>query len=266
MSASAADSRSAQLVLNIYVGLFVLYLFLPLAVMSAAAFNSYDYPSVTQWRGFTLEWFVALAHDQRLLQGLVNSVLVALGVIVVSIPAGLSGALILTRLGQRSGTMLYSVLVSPVLTPGIILGISSLIFWRQFGVAGGLFVAVMAQSSFIASYAMLLFLARLQRQDRTLEEAALDLGASHTMVFRRITLPFLAPTCFTAAVVAFLQSFENYNTTVFAIGGEWTLVTEIASRMRFGLSPVINVVGVIFVVVTLLAATSYVVLRGKPKR
>ena len=67
-------------------------------------------------------------------------------------------------------------------------------------------------------------------------------------------------------MVAFLQSFENYNTTVFAIGGEWTLVTEIASRLRFGLSPVINVVGVIFVVLTLLAATTYVVLKGKPKR
>ncbi|WP_371345838.1 ABC transporter permease [Ancylobacter sp. IITR112] len=262
---AATESAGARLVLNIYIGLFVLYLFLPLAVMSAAAFNSFDYPSVTQWHGFTLKWFVALAHDQRLLQGLVNSVLVALGVIAVSIPAGLAGALILTRLGQRSGTVLYSVLVSPVLTPGIILGISSLIFWREFGVPGGLFVAVMAQSSFIASYAMLLFLARLQRQDRTLEEAALDLGASHTLVFRRITLPFLAPTCFTAAVVAFLQSFENYNTTVFAIGGEWTLVTEIASRLRFGLSPVINVVGVIFVGLTLIAAVAYVALKKRPQ-
>lgn len=262
---AATESPAARLVLNLYIGLFVLYLFLPLAVMSAAAFNAFDYPSVTQWQGFTFKWFVALVHDQRLLQGLVNSVLVALGVIAVSIPAGLSGALILTRLGQRSGTVLYSVLVSPVLTPGIILGISSLIFWREFGVPGGLFVAVMAQSSFIASYAMLLFLARLQRQDRTLEEAALDLGASHTLVFRRITLPFLAPTCFTAAVVAFLQSFENYNTTVFAIGGEWTLVTEIASRLRFGLSPVINVVGVIFVALTLVAAIAYVLLKGKPK-
>jgi len=263
MSAASTDSRASQFVLNVYTALFVLYLFLPLLVMSAAAFNSYPYPSVTQWRGFTLDWFVALTKDQRLLQGLVNSILVALGVIAVSIPAGLCGALILTRLSQRSGTFLYSILVSPVLTPGIILGISSLIFWREFGVPGGLFVAVMAQSSFIASYAMLLFLARLQRQDRTLEEAALDLGASHFMVFRRITLPFLAPTAFTAAVVAFLQSFENYNTTVFAIGGEWTLVTEIASRMRFGLSPVINVVGVIFVVLTLLAATAYVLLKGR---
>ena len=76
-------------------------------------------------------------------------------------------------------------------------------------------------------------------------------------MFRRITLPFLYPTLATAAVIAFLQSIENYNTTVFAIGGDWTLVTEIGSRFRFGLSPVINVIGVIFVVLTVVAASLY---------
>jgi spermidine/putrescine transport system permease protein len=123
-----------------------------------------------------------------------------------------------------------------------------------------------AQSTFIAAYSMLLFMARLQRQDRTLEEAALDLGASPWLVLRRITLPFLAPTLFTAAVLAFLQSFENYNTTVFSIGGNYTLVTEIGSRFRFGLSPVINVIGFIFVVVTVIAATLYVLLRRREQR
>ena len=95
----------------------------------------------------------------------------------------------------------------------------------------------MAQATFIASYAMLMFMARLQRQDVTLEEAAMDLGATHARAFRRITIPFLKPTILTASVIAFLQSFENYNTTIFAIGGSHTLVTEIGSRMRFGLSP-----------------------------
>ena len=113
---------------------------------------------------------------------------------------------------------------------------------------------------------MLMFMARLQRQDRMLEEAALDLGASTFMVFRRITLPFLAPTIFTAAVIAFLQSIENYNTTVFAIGGNWTLVTEIGSRFRFGLSPVINVIGVIFVAITIVAASAYTLLRQREAR
>ena len=259
-------NQKSQLVLNIYLVVFFAYLFLPLLVMSAAAFNSYQYPSVTQWRGFTLDWFVELAHDNRILIGLWHSIVIGLGVILVSIPLGLSGAFILTRLESRWNGLLYGVMVSPILVPGIILGISTLIFWGEFRVPGGLFTAMMAQATFIASYCMLMFMARLQRQDRVLEEAALDLGASNTLVFRRITLPFLMPTVFTAAVISFLQSIENYNTTVFAIGADWTLVTEIGSRFRFGLSPVINVIGVIFVVVTVVAATAYVFYRQREQQ
>lgn len=258
--------RWSDVILNLYIILFFVYLFAPLLVMSLAAFNAYDYPSVTQWRGWTLKWFAALAEDQRILQGLVNSVIVACGVIAVALPLGLAGAFVLTRFESRFNGALYAVLVSPMLTPGIILGISTLIFWGRFGVPAGLYVTVLAQGTFIASYAMLMFMARLQRQDRTLEEAALDLGASNLFTFRRITLPFLAPTIFTAAVIAFLQSFENYNTTVFAIGGDWTLVTEIGSRFRFGLSPVINVIGVIFVILTVIAACLYVLIRHREQQ
>jgi spermidine/putrescine transport system permease protein len=106
-------------------------------------------------------------------------------------------------------------MVSPLLTPGIIIGISTVILWRNFGTTAGLFTAILAQSAFIASYAMLMFMARLQRQDHTLEEAALDLGATRARAFRRITLPFLKPTIVTAAVIAFLQSGVSTRT----IGG-----------------------------------------------
>lgn len=256
----------SSVVLKVYIGVFFVYLFAPLLVMSLAAFNAYEYPSVTQWRGWTLKWFGALAHDDRILQGVVNSLIVAVGVVALAIPLGLAGAFILTRLQSRWNGLLYAVLVSPLLTPGIILGISTLIFWRQFDVPGGLFLTVMAQATFISAYSMLMFMARLQRQDRQLEEAALDLGASNFMVFRRIILPFLMPTIATAAVISFLQSIENYNTTVFAIGGNWTLVTEIGSRFRFGLSPVINVIGVIFVVFTVIAAAVYVAQRERERR
>jgi len=256
-------SRAANLVLNAYLVVFFAYLFAPLLVMALAAFNAYPYPSVTQWQGFTLEWFRVLAADTRMIRGLLNSIAVGTAVIVLALPLGLAGALILSRLQSRWNNLLYGVMVSPILTPGIILGISTLVLWRNVGVGGGLFLATIAQATFIASYAMLLFMARLQRQDRSLEEAAFDLGASNLMVFRRITLPFLAPTIFTAAVIAFLQSIENYNTTVFSIGGDWTLVTEIGSRFRFGLTPALNVIGVIFMVVTVLAAVVYVGLRRR---
>lgn len=256
-------SRLADALLSGYMALFLVYLFAPLAVMSLAAFNAYPYPSVTQWRGFTLEWFSALVHDARILQGLLNSFMVAAGVVALSIPLGLAGALVLTRLSSRFSGLIYGALVSPVLTPGIIIAISTLVFWRPLGVGGGLVLAAIAQSTFIASYAMLMFMARLQRQDRSLEEAALDLGASPLFVFRRITLPFLMPSIGAATLIAVLQSIENYNTTVFTIGSEWTLVTEIGARFRFGLTPVINVIGVIFVVITVVTALGWSALKRR---
>lgn len=258
-------TRTSRIILNVYLALFFAYLFLPLIVMSAAAFNSYPYPSVTEWRGFTLDWFTALSEDSRILTGLWHSVVIGLGVICLSLPIGLSGALLLTRIRSRWNGLLYGVLVSPILVPGILLGISTLIFWGSLDVPAGLMTAILSQSTFISSYAMLMFLARLQRQDHALEEVALDLGASNLLVFRRITLPFLRPTILTAIVIAFLQSIENYNTTVFAIGADWTLVTEIGARFRFGLSPVINVIGVIFIVITVTAASLYVLFRNREK-
>lgn len=251
--------------LNAYLALFFFYLFMPLIVMSLAAFNAYSHPSVTQWQGWTLRWFTVLVADERMWQGVLHSLVIGAGVVVVSLPLGLAGALLLTRLESRWNGLLYGIMVSPILTPGIILGISTLVFWGNLGVGAGKFTVVLAQATFIAAYAMLMLMARLQRQDRTLEEAALDLGASHLLLFRRVTLPFLAPTLATAAVVGFLQSIENYNTTVFAIGGDWTLVTEIGARFRFGLSPVINVIGVIFVAVTVVVATLYVLARRRER-
>lgn len=265
--ADAAERRGrnwADAILNGYLVLFFAYMFLPLGFMVAAAFNASPTPSVTDWQGFTLQWFAELPNDKRFVQGLLHSLLIAAGVIAFSIPLGLSGAFILTRMQSRSTTLLYTILASPVLLPGIVLGATTMIFWRDyFGVQAGLFTTTVAQTSFIASFCMLLFMARLQRQDRVLEEAALDLGASPFMVFRRITLPFLAPTIATAAVVSFLQSIENYNTTFFAIGSSWTLVTEIGSRMRFGLSPMINAIGVIFVVITIVVAVTHTLMTRK---
>ena len=257
--------QGSRIVFNVYMVIFFAYMFLPLILMVAAGFNDFSTPSVTVWRGFTLKWFAVLAEDSRMWSGLVNSLIIAVAVIAVSLPLGLAGAFLITRLESRYKGLLYGVMVSPLLTPGIILGISTLIFWRETGVSGGLFTASVAQTTYISSYAMLMFMARLERQDITLEEAAMDLGASHIQVFRRITVPFLKPTILTAAVIAFLQSFENYNTTIFSIGASHTLVTEIGSRMRFGLTPVVNVIGIIFVAVTILCATTYVIFREREK-
>lgn len=253
-----------ELLLNGYLLLFFGWMFLPLILMVLAAFNANPTPSATDWQGLTVEWFIKLPQDKRFMQGLGHSLLIAAGVIAFTIPMGLAGALVLSRLQSRANTLLYTFLVSPVLTPGIVLGATTMIFWRDvFGIDAGLFTTIMAQTAFIAAYCMLMFMARLQRQDRLLEEAALDLGASPFFVFRRVTLPFLMPTILTAAFISFLQSIENYNTTFFAIGGSWTLVTEIGSRMRFGLSPMINAIGVIFVAITVVVAVAHAVMTRR---
>lgn len=252
-------------VLRLYMAVFFAYMFLPLGVMVAAGVNDYSPPSITVWRGFTLRWFSEFWADARMWSGLVNSLAIAAAVVALALPMGLAGALLLTQLGRRTAGLVYTVMVSPLLTPGIIIGISTVIFWRNLNVTAGLFTAILAQSAFIASYAMLMFMARLQRQDTTLEEAALDLGATRARAFRRITVPFLKPTIVTAAVIAFLQSFENYNTTIFSIGGNHTLVTEIGARMRFGISPIVNAIGILFIIVTVICAIAWAALRQRER-
>ena len=240
-----------------YLILFFAYMFLPLTFMVIAAFNTPGIPQAVPFEGFTLAWFGRLFSNEPLWSAVLNSIVIGVGVICLALSLGLAGALLLTRLHTQARTFIYGVLVSPLLTPGIILGISTLVFWNNMGVGGGLFLATLAQGTFISAYCMLLFMARLQRFDHDLEEAALDLGASHQQVFWKITVPFLKPTILTGAVIAFLQSFENFNTTVFAIGTDTTMTIQLASMARLSLTPEVNALAVIFIGLTIVIAVLY---------
>ncbi|HTN98740.1 MAG TPA: ABC transporter permease [Nordella sp.] len=242
---------------NIYLALFFAYMFLPLLFMSAGAFNTASNPSVYPWQGTSLKWFEALLQDEQMGKAILNSVIISLGTVAVSVPMGLAGALFLTHLNDKARSGAYALLVSPILIPGTILGISTLILWDRMGVRGGLVLSVIGQTTYIASYCMLLILARLQRLDQSLAEAALDLGAPRIAVFFEIVLPFLKPALLTAAVLAFLQAFESYNTALFTIGNKTTFTIFVAARVRLGLTPVINAVGVIMIAATVLFAVLY---------
>lgn len=238
-----------------YLALFFAYLFLPLVFMAVVAFNTSSLPQVSPWEGFTLRWFGELFQDDQMWAALTNSLIVGTAVVVISVPIGLAAGLLLTRLHFRARDGLYALMVSPILTPGIILGISTFLFWdRWFQISGGLWTAIMGQSTFISAYCMLLIMARAQRFDTTQEEAAFDLGASHRQVFWKITLPFLRPALLSAGVLAFMQSFENYNTTLFAIGFEQTLPIYIGTKLRVFISPAMNALAVIFIVLTVFGA------------
>jgi len=245
-------------IMRVYLVVFFAYLFLPLVIMSAATFNASRFPTVLPWQGTTLKWFGVLMDDRLMWDALWNSLMVGVGVVAVALPTGVAAALLLTNLHARARNVVYALMVSPLLTPGVIIGISTLIFWdRAFGMPGGILLTVLAQSTFISGYVMLMVLARMQRFDPRLEEAALDLGATHLQVFRRITLPFLRPSLLAAAVIAFLQSFENYNTTLFVKGLDTTLPVFIASQVRTGLTPAVNALGLILIGITIAGAVVY---------
>ncbi|BDX04308.1 MAG: ABC transporter permease [Marinomonas sp.] len=246
-----------------YIGVFFIYLFTPLIIMGLATFNDSRFPTVSPWKGATLKWFEALAQDGAMWTALWTSVLVAAGVLVVAVPIGICCALFLSTVQGRGKTFLYSLMMSPLLTPGVIVGISTLIFWKGLSVSGGVFLTVVAQTTFIAAYVMLMVLARLQRFDRTLENAALSLGATQWQAFRRILLPYLKPAIISAAAIAFLQSFENYNTTLFVKGYDTTLTVYIASKVRTGLTPAVNALGLVMISITIILAIVYEVKRRR---
>src|SRR5690606_25969978 len=139
----------------------------------------------------------------------------------------------------------------------------TLVLWRQLEVGGGIFLIVLAQASFIICYVMLMVTARLQRFDRAQEEAALGLGASKLMVFRRILLPFLKPALIAGAFLAILQSVENYNTTLFVRGFDTPLTVFIATKVRTGLTPAVNALALIMIAITVLGAVAYEVARRR---
>ena len=252
---------------------FFAYLFGPLIIMSLTAFNSSAFPRVTPWECFSVEWFQFLAQDAKLIEGLQNSILIGLGVVVLAVPLGLSGALMLTQVQARVRPWYYTITISPILVPGVVLGISTLLFWDRVGTMfgasresmfyNGFFLTIIGQATFISAYTMLVFISRLQRFDRVQEEAALDLGATHVQTFRKILLPFLKPAIASAAVLAFLASFENYNTTVFTIVSESTLTTFLAAKVRHGINPSISSLAVVIVAITLFGAALHEVFKRR---
>ncbi len=249
-----------------YMLVFFFYLLFPLAYLMLLAFNDSRIPTHKNF-SFTLRWFGAAWENRRMWEGLENSLWIAGLVLLVAIPLGLAGAVFLTRFKAPGKPIVYAILISPILAPGIVLGISSFIFWsQQMGFRAGWWTAALAQSSFIAAYCMLIFMARLQRFDPALEEAALDLGATPRQVFLRITVPYMRPALFSAAALAFLQSFENYTTTYFSIGAESTFTIFIANSVRQGVTPAVNAVAFVIVMATILAAAGYEIARRRAER
>ena len=262
-----------------YAGLFFFLLFLPLAVVAVFAFNNAPYPA-PPWKGFTLDWFwsstpqrVGLFGDRPLLGSIWTSTKVALWVTGASLLVGTANAFLIERVRFPVKQALYLMMLAPLVIPGVILGISILAFASHIAnladdlwgielefLRPGLVLVALGQFSFVASITTLSVLARLKRFDISLEEAAYNLGASGFTVFRTITLPYLRPALIGSAAIAFLMSFENFNTTLMLVGSDAPLTIMMYGRMREGASPVLNAVSLVLM---LLTAVMAVVMLGR---
>lgn len=273
MIRSLPHSKTYALSFKLYIILYFTFLFAPLLVTCVLAFNDSQFPSLP-WKGFTFEWFtgnlperVGIFHDQINLDSIWVSVRVAFFVTLLSVSVGTCGAFLFEQEDFRFKPFLYFLMLAPLVIPGVILGISILMFSTVLGIhfeetwkldvglfRPGFWLVVLGQFSFIATLVTLVVSARLRKFDRTLEEAALNLGANRFEVIWYITLKFLRPAILGSAAVAYLMSFENFNTTLFLVGSEATLPINLYLQVRDGSTPVINAISFLLIVGTSLAA------------
>lgn len=267
MIPSIPQPRIVTLAYGAYVTAFFVFLALPLVVVAVFAFNDSQFPSLP-WEGFTWNWFfgserpmIGVFHERSILRAIGTSAFVAVIVSLLSVAVGLSNAFLFNRYRFRGQGILYIFMLLPLVVPGIVLGISILVFssrvansfwdgmqWDIEALRPGLTLVVFGQFSFIATIATLVLAARLQKFDRTLEEAAMNLGASRITAVRTITLPYLAPAMIGAFVVAFLMSFENFNTTLMLVGSDAPLTIAMFDRLKEGSTPLLNAVSLLLMV------------------
>lgn len=267
MIPSIHQPRSFTIAYRAYVLLFFAYLALPLTVVSVFAFNNSLFPSLP-WEGFTLQWFfgtdrpmIGVFHERPILRAIGNSGFIALFVSVLSVGVGTTNAFLFNRYDFRLKGLAYVLMLLPLVIPGIVLGISILVFSSTLAngfenmtgveieaLRPGIVLVILGQFSFIATIVTLVVSARLHKFDRTLEEAALNLGAGRLTAVRTITIPYLMPALIGGFVVAFLMSFENFNTTLMLVGSDAPLTIAMFDRLKEGSTPLLNAVSLLLMV------------------
>ena len=238
-----------------YTGLVIAYLFIPIITMIVFAFNDYQGKFNVEWRRFTLEHWTSLDEYPDLVDATLNSLKVAALSTLIATVFGTLIALALTRYRffGRSGLNLFIFL--PMATPEIIMGVSLLALFVTWDMERGFLTVVVSHVMFCISYVVVTVKARTSGFDRSLEEAAQDLGATPWSTFWTVTFPLILPGVVAGAALAAVLSIDDYVVTSFNAGSVTTLPLWVYGASRFELPAAINVVGTI----TFLAGVVYAV-------
>jgi putrescine transport system permease protein len=235
------------------------FLYLPIVLLVAYAFSADRIPF--QWGGFSLRWFAALASDERLIEAALLSLRIAAGAATLAVLVGGLAGWALARFGPFRGRALFGALIgAPLVLPEVVTGLSLLLLFVALeGAIGwpagrGAFTVLLAHATLGAAYAAVVVQARLAEADRSLEEAAMDLGATPFTAFRTVTLPLMAPSLLAGWLLAFTLSLDDVVLASFVSGpAGTTLPMVLFSKLKLGMTPEVNALGAVIMAVAGLA-------------
>ena len=240
------------------IGLGLAFLYLPIAILVIYSFNASRL--VTVWAGWSTRWYAELLQDQAMLEAAWTSLRVALLSATVATVLGTLAALSLVRMGRFRGRLLFSAMIyAPLILPEVITGLSLLLLFVAAAIDRSFWTIVIAHTTLTMGFVTVVVQARLLGFDRSIEEAAMDLGAPPVKTFFAVTLPMIAPAVAAGWMLAFTLSLDDLVIASFTTGpGATTLPIRIYSEVRLGVKPEINAICTIMiavVAVTVVAAS-----------
>lgn len=249
---------------KLYLGLVVLFMYAPIAVLIAQSFNASRYRG--HWTGFTWDWYIALFANEDIVNAFLNTL--SIGVLSASLATllALVTALGLRRMGSHGRIFFRGLANIPLLNADIVTGISLMLLFLGLGLRLGYDTILMAHVVINLPYAMLCILPQVLSMDRVCYEAALDLGATPLQAFRKVILPELRPGIMAAFLLSFAMSADDFIVTYFTKGaGIETLTTEIYAELKLGIHPEMYALSTLFfgavVVLVSLLLFNYRVIR-----
>jgi spermidine/putrescine transport system permease protein len=245
------SDRVRNWVLGVWSGLALLYLFIPIFIVVLYSFNDNKGRFNFTWQGFTLKHWQHPFVNSDLTTALQNSLFIALITVIISVALGTFMALALVRYGFRGKTVTDLFVFLPLATPEVVLGAALLGLFLTLHVGTGMITIIIAHVMFTVSYVVVTVRARLEGMDRHIEEAAMDLGATEWITFRKVTLPMIAPGVASAALLAAAISVDDYVVTSFNAGSTQTFPLFIFGATRQGVPAEVNVLATILLLAVL---------------
>jgi len=242
--------------LKLYAWFAYGFLYLPILILMLLSFNASRTSSV--WKGFTLDWYVKLLSNDLLWEAVRNSLVVAVSAAALSTVLGTMTALALNRNRIPGRMLVEGLLYLPLILPDIVLGVGALVLFTALGIKLGLGTILAAHVGTSISYVVMVLRARLADMDQNLEDAARDLGATPWQTIRYVTLPLLAPAILAGGLLAFTLSLDDFILSFFTAGpGATTLPLRIYGMVKTGLTPEVNALSTVLLLLTGLATYLY---------